>query len=535
MKLTLEGLEKDIPQWEAGGYQLPKHDIEKVRDATLASPVWVHFGSGNIARGYLAMLQQRLLDAGHSDRGMIICSSWDEEVVDGVFRPHDNLNVAVSLHADGSVDKQVLASVAAYIKTNSELPELLRIFENPSLQMASLAATEKAYSLRDASGGYAPALASALEAPPRQPGHLMVLIAFLLYRRYLAGAAPLALVSMDNFSHNGLKLFNSVHEIAESWVKAGSVEKAFLEYIGDPARVSFPWSMIDRIVPKPSEQVREMLIADGYESGDIITTAKGSKATTFVNLEEAEYLVIEDSFPNGRPALDKAGVIFTDRDTVDKVETMKVCTGLNPLHTTLAIFGCLLGYDRIYKEMKNPLLRRFVTRLAYDEGLPVAAHPGIIDPEEFVHEVLTKRFPNPFVPDMPQRIAWDTSQKVPVRFGVTLKTYAARGADALEGLVYIPLFIAGWLRYLLGVDDEGNPFEISPDPLGPVLQAKLAGIPLGDSGPYTENLKPILSDEKLFGIDLLESGLADKISVMFGEMVKGPGAVTRTLEKYCRE
>ncbi|WP_319415539.1 hypothetical protein [Marispirochaeta aestuarii] len=343
MKLTLEGLTKNIPQWKAGGYQLPKYDIEKVRAATLASPVWVHFGSGNIARGYLAMLQQRLLDAGHSDRGMIICSSWDEEVVDRVFRPHDNLNVAVSLHADGSVDKQVLASVAAYIKTNSELSELLRIFENPSLQMASLAATEKAYSLRDASGGYAPELASALEAPPRQPGHLMVLIAFLLYRRYLAGAAPLALVSMDNFSHNGLKLFSSVHEIAESWVKTGSVEKAFLEYIGDPARVSFPWSMIDRIVPKPSEQVREMLIDDGYESGDIITTARGSKATTFVNLEEAEYLVIEDSFPNGRPALQKAGVIFTDRDTVDKVETMKVCTGLNPLHTTLAIFGCLLG------------------------------------------------------------------------------------------------------------------------------------------------------------------------------------------------
>ncbi len=95
---------------------------------------------------------------------------------------------------------------------------------------------------------------------------------------------------------------------------------------------------------------------------------------------------------------------------------MKVCTGLNPLHTSLAIFGCLLGYDRIYEEMKNLLLRRFVTRLACDEGLPVAAYPGIIDPENFVHEVLTKRFPNSFVPDLPQRIAWDTSQKVPASF-----------------------------------------------------------------------------------------------------------------------
>jgi fructuronate reductase len=534
MKLTLEGIKKDIPQWKAGGYKLPKHNIKKVREKTLASPVWVHFGSGNISRGYLAMLQQRLLDDSLSDRGMIICSSWDEEVVDRVFRSHDNLNVAVSLHADGTVEKQVIASVAAYIKTNSELPDLVRIFRNPSLQMASIAATEKAYSLTDASGDYVPAVASALKAPPEHPGHLMVLIAFLLHCRYLAGAAPVALVSMDNFSHNGMKLFTSVRAIAESWVKVGSVEQGFLDYIGDPATVAFPWSMIDRIVPKPSEQIREMLIADGYESGDIITTAKGSQVTTFVNLEETEYLVIEDSFPNGRPALDKVGVIFTDRDTVDKVETMKVCTCLNPLHTALAIFGCLLGYDRIYEEMKNFLLRRFVTRLAYDEGLTVAAHPGIIDPEKFVHEVLTKRFPNPFVPDMPQRIAWDTSQKVPVRFGVTLKAYAARGADALESLVYIPLFIAGWLRYLLGIDDEGNLFEISPDPLGPALREKLAGISLGDSGPFTETLRPILSDAGIFGIDLVESGLAEKISVMFGEMLKGPGAVTRTLEKYLK-
>ena len=135
---------------------------------------------------------------------------------------------------------------------------------------------------------------------------------------------------------------------------------------------------------------------------------------------------------------------------MDKVETMKVCTCLNPLHTTLAVFGCLLGYDRIYEEMKNPLLVKLVTRLGYDEGLPVAAHPGIIEPDAFIKEVLEKRFPNPFVPDMPQRIAWDTSQKVPVRFGVTLKAYAAQGPEALAGLNIIPLFIAGWMRYLLG-------------------------------------------------------------------------------------
>ncbi len=534
MKLTLTGINTDKEQWAAGGYLLPQHDIAAANKKTLVSPVWVHFGSGNISRGYLARLQQDLLNEGHTDRGMIICSSWDEEVVDRAFRPHDNLVLSVMLHADGSVDKQVLASVAAFIKTNSELDQLVRFFENSSLQMASLAATEKAYSLLGPDGEYAPAVKSALDAPPEQPSHLMVLLSFLLYRRYTAGAAPIAMVSMDNFSHNGLQLQKAVTEIAGQWVESGSVDKGFLEYIQDPEQVSFPWSMIDKIVPKPSEQVREILLKDGYESGDIIETAKGSKATTFVNLEASEYLVIEDSFPNGRPPLEKAGVLFTKRETVDKVETMKVCTCLNPLHTTLAVFGCLLGYDRIYEEMKNPLLVRFIEKLGYGEGLPVAEHPGIIEPEDFIREVLEERLPNPYVPDMPQRIAWDTSQKVPVRFGVTLKAYAKKGPEALAGLTAVPLFIAGWLRYLVGIDDEGKPFEISPDPLGPSLQAKLAGISLGDTGPFGSQLSAILSDAKIFGIDLVEHGLADKIEGIFTEMLAGPGAISAVLEKYLK-
>ncbi len=534
MKLTLKGITENLDQWRAGGYGLPEHNIAAVRDRTLENPVWVHFGSGNISRGYLARLQQDLLNMGAADRGMIICSSWDEEVVDKAFRPHDNLILSVMLHADGSVKKQVLASVAAFIKTNSELDQLVRFFESSSLQMASLAATEKAYSLRGPDGDYATAVKAALTGPPNKPGHLMVLLTYLLYRRYIAGAAPVSMVSMDNFSHNGLQLQKAVEEIAGSWISSGSVDKGFLEYLQDPKQVSFPWSMIDKIVPKPSEQVREILLQDGYESGEIIATAKGSKATTFVNLEAAEYLVIEDSFPNGRPPLEKAGVLFTDRETVDKVETMKVCTCLNPLHTTLAVFGCLLGYGRIYEEMKNPLLVRFIEKLGYGEGLPVAEHPGIIEPEDFIREVLEERLPNPYVPDMPQRIAWDTSQKVPVRFGVTLKAYAKKGPEALAGLTAVPLFIAGWLRYLLGIDDEGNQFEISPDPLGPSLQAKFTGIGLGDKGPFTERLAPILSDATIFGIDLVIHGLSDKIEGIFAEMLSGPGAVVETLRKYLK-
>ena len=159
----------------------------------------------------------------------------------------------------------------------------------------------------------------------------------------------------------------------------------------------------------------------------------------FVNAEVSEYLVIEDKFTNGRPPLEEAGIIFTDRETVNKVETMKVTTCLNPLHTALAVSGCLLGYNLIADEMKDPILRKFVEKIGYEEGLKVVVDPKIISPKEFIDEVVNERFSNPFIPDTPQRIATDTSQKVGIRFGETIKSYARKDDLNPADLVAIPL------------------------------------------------------------------------------------------------
>ena len=113
--------------------------------------------------------------------------------------------------------------------------------------------------------------------------------------------------------------------------------------------------MIDKITPRPDATVEAMLAQDGIDGLDPAITSKNTYVAPFVNAEECEYLVIEDHFPNGKPALEKGGVIYTDKETVDKVEKMKVCTCLNPLHTTLAVYGCLLGYELISAEMQNPV------------------------------------------------------------------------------------------------------------------------------------------------------------------------------------
>ncbi|MDK2879781.1 MAG: fructuronate reductase [Thermoanaerobacteraceae bacterium] len=533
MKLCISDL-KNRQLWENKGYELPSFDIEEVKEKTLKQPMWLHFGAGNIFRAFPAVLQQTLLDKGFCDKGIIVCEAFDEEIIEKAYAPFDNLSLLVTLKADRSMDKKVVASIVHAISAKDNMDELEMIFTSPSLQMVSFTITEKGYSLTDSKGEYYPNVLSDFKALPEHPKSLMGMIAALCYKRYLAGKLPVALVSMDNCSHNGTKLYNAVKAFADSWVKKGLVDADFADYIDNPSTVSFPWSMIDKITPRPSEQVRALLEAEGFEGADIIRTSKNTYISSFVNAEQTEYLVIEDSFPNSRPPLEKAGVIFTDRETVDRVEKMKVCTCLNPLHTILAIYGCLLGYTSISEEMKDRHLKAFIQKAGFEEGLPVVINPGIIRPEDFINEVIEKRLPNPFVPDTPQRIACDTSQKIPVRFGETLKAYVTSGKD-LDKLTYIPLFFAGWLRYLLGVDDEGNPFTPSPDPMLEVLQGHIKGILLGDKGPFTEILRPILSDSKIFGVNLYEYGLASKVEAMFEELVAGKGAVRKTLEKYMNE
>jgi len=242
--------------------------------------------------------------------------------------------------------------------------------------------------------------------------------------------------------------------------------------------------------------------------------------------------VVEDRFPNGRPALEKAGVYMTDRDTVNNTERMKVTTCLNPLHTALAVTGCLLGHKTIAGEMKDEDLVKLVHRIGYDEGMPVVVHPGIIDPAGFLEEVITQRLPNPYIPDMPQRIATDTSQKVAIRFGETIKSYMASDHLNPADLQGIPLAIAAWLRYLLGVDDDLQPMEISSDPMLPALKAALEGIEAGKPETCKDQLIPILQNAAIFGCDLVKAGLADKVTDFFQQMLAGPGAVRQTLHHY---
>ncbi len=533
MRLCREAL-KDAAAWQKAGIEVPGYDVAAVAADTKKAPVWVHFGVGNIFRIFIGSIADALIESGESGKGIVCVETFDYDIINKIYDPYDNLVLAVTLKADGTTDKKVLGSLAEAIPANTKSREswerLKEIFRDPGLQMISFTVTEKGYALKGSDGSYLPFVVPDLENGPAAPAGAMAVVTAMLYERYQNGAAPLAAVSMDNCSHNGEKLQSAVMTMAQEWESRGLVEPGFMEYLKDENKVSFPWTMIDKITPRPSSEIANGLEAEGIEAMQPVVTERNTYIAPFVNAEGPQYLVIEDKFPNGRPALEKAGVYLTDRKTVNEVERMKVTTCLNPLHTALAVYGCTLGYTSIAAEMQDEQLVKLVNGIGPKEGMKVVCDPGILSPDAFVKEVIEERLPNKFIPDAPQRIACDTSQKVGIRYGETIKSYVEKYGSAKE-LNYVPLALAGWLRYLLGVDDEGREMELSPDPMLSELREALSGIKLGDPDSVGDRLKPILSNANIFGTDLYAAGVGEKVEEIFREELAGPGAIRETLKK----
>ena len=539
MKLTMDGI-KNREAWEKAGIQLPGYDVKEVSEKAKKEPRWVHFGIGNIFRVFIGGIADGLLEEGALDCGLTCVETFDYDVVDKIYTPYDNLGLSVILHGDGSSEYKVLGSLAEAVKAQSsnetQWNRLKEIFTSKSLQMVSFTITEKGYALQKADGTWFPFVQADIENGPDKATGAMAVVVAMLYERYKAGKYPLALVSMDNCSKNGAKLRESVLTMTEEWKKAGFVEEGFVSYVSDEKVVAFPWTMIDKITPRPSEKIADDLEELGIEEMQPVITSKKTYIAPFVNAEKPQYLVIEDNFPNGRPALEKGfGVYMADRNTVNLSERMKVTVCLNPVHSATGPLGVVQGYD-LFAHMLNTNedMMKMARMVAYDEGLPVVPNPGILSPQAFVDELFNDRFPNEYLGDTNMRLSVDVSQMVGIRFGETIKAYVEKFGDAKK-LTAIPLGIAGWLRYMLGVDDEGEKYELAPDPMNEEIQEQLKEIVIGKPETFTDQLKPILSNERLFFVDLYTTGVAEKIEEMFREMIAGKGAVRATIHKYVNQ
>ena len=536
MKLTLEGM-KNTAAFQNAGILLPGYDVAAVSKKAKQAPRWAHFGIGNIFRIFIGGIADGLLEAGVLDRGLTCIETFDYDVVDKIYTPYDNLGLSVILHADGTRTYKVLGSMAEAVKAQSSDPahwaRLKEVFRSKELQLISFTITEKGYALAGSDGIYFPFIQSDIDNGPEKATSAMAVLTAMLYVRYQDSRTSIALVSMDNCSHNGDLLRHSVLTMAREWQKKGYVTEDFLTWLGDETQVSFPWTMIDKITPRPSDAIAADLETLGVEDMAPVITSKRTYIAPFINAEQPQYLVIEDRFPNGRPELEKGfGVYLADRATVNLSERMKVTACLNPVHSATGPVGVVLG-EELYAKMlnTNPDMMKMARMVAYDEGLPMVEDPKILSPKAFTDELFTDRFPNEYLGDTNLRLATDTSQGVGVRFGETIKAYMKKYGSA-ERLTAIPLGIAGWLRYMLGVDDMGNTYELAPDPMVPEIQAALSSVVFGDPSSLTDQLHPILSNEKVFFIDLYKAGLGEKIEGMFREMIAGKGSTKATIHKY---
>ena len=536
MKLTLEGI-KNTAAFQKAGILLPGYDVAAVSKKAKQAPRWAHFGIGNIFRIFIGGIADGLLEAGVLDRGLTCIETFDYDVVDKINTPYDNLGLSVILHADGTRTYKVLGSMAEAVKAQSSDPahwaRLKEVFRSKELQLISFTITEKGYALAGSDGIYFPFIQSDIDNGPEKATSAMAVLTAMLYVRYQDSRTPIALVSMDNCSHNGDLLRHSVLTMAREWQKKGYVTEDFLTWLGDETQVSFPWTMIDKITPRPSDAIAADLETLGVEDMAPVITSKRTYIAPFINAEQPQYLVIEDRFPNGRPELEKGfGVYLADRATVNLSERMKVTACLNPVHSATGPVGVVLG-EELYAKMlnTNPDMMKMARMVAYDEGLPMVEDPKILSPKAFTDELFTDRFPNEYLGDTNLRLATDTSQGVGVRFGETIKAYVKKYGSA-ERLTAIPLGIAGWLRYMLGVDDMGNTYELAPDPMVPEIQAALSSVVFGNQASLTDQLHPILSNEKVFFIDLYKAGLGEKIEGMFREMIAGKGSTKATIHKY---
>lgn len=535
MKLTLEGI-RDTVAWQAAGVRLPSYDVTAAHRKAVDAPRWVHFGIGNIFRIFIGGIADGLLEKGLLDRGITCVETFDYDVVEKIYRPYDNLGIQVILDPDGTREVRVLGSLAEAVKAQASDPaqwnRLKEIFRAPSLQLVSFTITEKGYALKAPSGGWLSHVSTDIESGPDGAVGAMGVLTCMLYERFLAGGTPIALVSMDNCSKNGLLIRDSVLTMAQEWLKKGFVSEAFLNWLKNENAVAFNSTMIDKITPRPAEAIADALEAMGIEDMQPVVTGKRTYIAPFANAERPQYLVIEDRFPNGRPALEEGfGVYMGDFDTVCKAERMKVTVCLNPAHTAVGPLGVVLGQERFADMLRDiPVTLKMVKQVIYNEGMPVVPDPGILSPKAFADEVF-QRFANLYLGDTNLRLATDASQGLAVRFGETIKSYVAKDGTA-AALTAIPLGIAGFFRYMMGVDDTGATYELAPDPLAAQIHSALGSIVLGQPETYHNQLQPFLSNVNIFGVDLYAAGLGEKIEGMFAEMITGPGSALKTVEKY---
>lgn len=448
---------------------LPSHVQQPQYDRNALRSRIVHFGFGAFHRAHQALLTDRVLNAKGGDWGICEISLFSGDTLMSQLRAQDHLYTVLEKGAEGN---QPIVIGAVHECLNAKLDSLAAIIEKfcePQVAIVSLTITEKGYCIDPATGKLDtqnPRIVHDLENP-QEPHSAPGILVEALHRRRERGLQPFTVLSCDNIPDNGHVVKNAVLGMAQK----RSPELA--EWIAE--QVSFPGTMVDRIVPAATE-----------ESLAEIARELGVDDPCAISCEPFIQWVVEDNFVAGRPEWELAGVQMVQ--DVLPWEQMKLRM-LNGSHSFLAYLGYLAGYAHINECMEDDAFRDAARRLMLDEQAPTLRITGV-DLTDYADSLIA-RFANPALQHRTWQIAMDGSQKLPQRMLEGIRVLIQRESR----WPLLALGIAGWMRYVSGVDERGNPIDVR-DPLSDKIRS------LVESSSDAERVSALLTLSEIFGIDL---------------------------------
>ncbi|GJL45585.1 D-mannonate oxidoreductase [Citrobacter farmeri] len=443
--------------------QMPHYDRQQLKTRM------VHFGFGAFHRAHQALLTDRVLNALGGDWGICEISLFNGDTLMSQLREQDHLYTVLEKGADGN---QAIIVGAVNECLNAKLDSLATIIEKfcePQVAIVSLTITEKGYCIDPATGTLDltnPRIIHDLQSPD-DPHSAPGILVEALSRRQARGLAPFSVLSCDNIPDNGHVVKNAVLGMAEKR------SPALASWIRE--HVSFPATMVDRIVPAATE-----------ESLAEITHELGVADPCAISCEPFIQWVIEDNFVAGRPAWEAAGVQMVS--DVRPWEEMKLRM-LNGSHSFLAYLGYLCGFQHINECMQDNAFREAAYRLMMNEQAPTLSITDV-DLTGYAQSLI-ERFANPALKHKTWQIAMDGSQKLPQRMLAGIRLHLARES----AWPLLALGVAGWMRYVSGIDDAGATIDVR-DPLSDKIRAIVA------ASREEQRVVALLSLQEVFGNDL---------------------------------
>jgi mannitol-1-phosphate/altronate dehydrogenase len=444
----------------AAGIEVPSYPRQDLRQAI------VHIGVGGFHRAhqavYLDDLAQRRITTAWGESGVGLLPQ-DRRMADALI-PQQCLYTVVerSAHADKA---RVVGSMTRYLFAPENQERVLSLLAGGETRLVTLTVTEGGYNFNQVTGDFE-AQNPAIQHDLRNPSSPTTVFGYLceaLDRRRKAGTAPFTVQSCDNLQGNGAMARRTIlayaslrDEPLSAWIAA---------------HVAFPNSMVDRITPQTTDRDRALVAATfGIADAWPVVT------------EPFKQWIVEDSFCNGRPPLEEAGVQFVA--DVHPYEMMKIRL-LNASHQAMAYLGYLCGYRFVHEIMGDPLFREYIERLMNVEVTPLLPPVPGVDLAEY-KRTLVERFANPKIGDTVARLAQDASDRMP-KF---LLPSVAEALASRRPCRLLTLAVAGWFRYLRGVDEQGAPITIQ-DPMAETLRTRALE---GGDDP-----RPLLGLHSLFG------------------------------------